>query len=89
MDINRKILINSIFVIRDRKYIMAHLEEDIWENHSYGNVLLSVKNKKYLVRYAGVSNVNGTLAIKLIPNKESDLMEIYNSRTTKDIYIEV
>ena len=89
MDISRKVLIKSIFVIRDRKYIMAHLEENIWKNQSYGNVLLSVEHKKYIVRYAGFSNVNGTLAIKLIPNKESDLMEIYNSRASEEIYIEV
>lgn len=71
----------------DQKYILAHLEESIWKNKPYGEILLIIGSKKYRVRYAGVSNINGILAIKLIPCEEKDLKEIFHSKESTEMYI--
>lgn len=71
----------------DKKYIIAHIEECVWKNYSYGEINLLIGNRKYRVRYAGVGNINGNLAIKLIPCEDKDLIEISAAKGSDEMYV--
>ena len=88
MDTKKIYEVDKIYVIEDKKYIIVHLKEKAWEHCQHKEIGLVIGNKKYLFQYVGFGNINGTLAIRLIPLKNADISELDRQKNRR-MFIEV
>lgn len=86
---NRKIYeVDKIHVITDRQYVIVHLKGTTWENRYYKEISLVIGEKRYLFRYVGFGNMNGTLVIRLIPQNDADISKL-DKQCSGKVFIEV
>ncbi|MBO5352324.1 MAG: hypothetical protein J6J42_04785 [Lachnospiraceae bacterium] len=89
MDNSKKYIVNDIFTVVDKGYVLVHLKETVWEKCQMKDVQLVIREKKYSFQYAGFGNVKGVLVIRLIPQNDTDMTELELRKEGEEIYIEV
>lgn len=57
--------VKLLFPIRDKQYILAHLDSFEWDFSQYGLIYLQSRDNKIKMRYIGYSIINGDPVLML------------------------
>lgn len=90
---NKKIyIIDKVFPIRSKNYIIVHMNENEWSLKGECIVSLVCEDRTFTMKYVGFGNVNNQLTLVLVPpNMEREnILNIYDyfERPHKALYLE-
>ena len=91
----RRIGVRVVYVIKEKGWLLAHLDSFNWDFQNFGSIDFCLPNKRVKMRYVGFANHSGNPVVMLVATDASEMsleeiaQIINNGGIASEVYLEL